>query len=195
MWSFSRIIGNPMRSCLLFDLDGTLFDTREANVAAYADAFQAAGVSFNDAAYRQHFGLRFNEMMAAIAPNIPTAKKAEIRQQKSRYYRKHLDKITPNSGLIGLVKAAAGRFRTGLVTTASRHNVELILGQFELGDDDFDVIITGEDVQQSKPHPECYRRAMQKLGFPPHEVIIFEDSDSGLTAARAAGAHVVRVII
>lgn len=55
----------------------------------------------------------------------------------------------------------------------------------------FKVVVTDADVTRSKPHPECYLKAAEKLGAAPEECVVFEDSFAGLTAGREAGAHVV----
>ena len=54
-------------------------------------------------------------------------------------------------------------------------------------------IVTNEDVQNPKPDPEGYLKAMSYFGFDPAEVLIVEDSDKGFQAASASGAHVMRV--
>ena len=56
-----------------------------------------------------------------------------------------------------------------------------------------DGIISGDDVQQPKPSPECFLRAMEIEGVTPEETIIFEDSQVGLEAARRSGAQYVAV--
>lgn len=56
-----------------------------------------------------------------------------------------------------------------------------------------DGIISGDDVTQPKPHPECFLRAMELAGATPRQTIIFEDSTMGLQAAEASGAAYVKV--
>ena len=56
-----------------------------------------------------------------------------------------------------------------------------------------DYIISNEDVQNSKPHPEMYWRAISKMGCLPEETLIVEDSPYGLLAASRAKAHILRV--
>ena len=55
----------------------------------------------------------------------------------------------------------------------------------------FDAILTSEDFEQSKPHPDCYLRAAQRLGAQINECIVFEDSFNGLRSGRAAEMKVV----
>ena len=55
----------------------------------------------------------------------------------------------------------------------------------------FDAILTSEDFDRSKPDPDCYLKAAQRLGAQYNECIVFEDSFNGLRAGKAAGMMVV----
>lgn len=55
----------------------------------------------------------------------------------------------------------------------------------------FDAILTSEDFEYSKPHPDCYLKAAARFGAAPEECIVFEDSFNGLKSGRAAGMKVV----
>ena len=57
----------------------------------------------------------------------------------------------------------------------------------------FDLIVTQEDVRKTKPDPECFHLAMLKAGIDKENTIIFEDSETGLEAAKASGAQYVQV--
>ena len=57
----------------------------------------------------------------------------------------------------------------------------------------FDAILTSEDFEQSKPHPDCYLRAAQRLGAQINECIVFEDSPNGVRAGHDAGCQVIMV--
>lgn len=177
------------------DLDGTLVDTESANMLAYADAFQDAGVAFDESAYRDAFGLRFREMFAILAPGADEETAAAVAKAKADRYPEHFDRLVVNEGLAVTLQAlkAAG-LPLGLATTAARRNVHAILGHVGLLDL-FDRIVAGEDVVAGKPDPECYRTVCERLGVLPERAVVFEDSIVGVRAARAAGCAVVRVRI
>lgn len=182
-----------MISALLFDLDGTLFDSSEANIAAYTQAFREVGIDFDKSSYTKLFGLRFQEMMDAIAPDSDEQTRKRIKDLKSEYYQHNLQLVRPNMGLLALLQSCSGKFQTALVTTASRKNVMNLLAHFSISSDLFDCIVAGEDVQKGKPDPECYISAARMLQVQPDECCVFEDSDLGVTAAKAAGSHFVKV--
>ena len=79
-----------------------------------------------------------------------------------------------------------------MVTTGSRRNVTEILEAFGCRDW-FGLLVTSEDVTRNKPDPEGYRKAMAHFGADAAHTIIFEDSPTGLAAARATGAAVFKV--
>ncbi len=184
-----------MISSFIFDLDGTLFDSSEANVAAYSQAFKAAGVEFNENKYRQLFGLRFSEMIDAIAPGTNDEVKAKIKTAKAESYKANLALVKPNNGLIKLLEAVSPGFSTALVTTASKTNVTNLLKHFNIAEDLFKVIITGEDVTNGKPDPECYLKTIEALAVKPEDCCVFEDSPVGIEAARKAGIEVIKIAL
>ena len=184
-----------MIKAFLFDLDGTLFDSSSANVEAYSRAFEESGINFDKSKYIDSFGLRFNEMVDVIAPNTDEETRDKIKNLKVKYYKQALGKVKPNQALLSLISTFQGQFKTALSTTARKSNVVNLLNYFDISTSMFDVIITGEDVVHGKPDPECYLLAMKQLKVKPSDCVIFEDSDVGVAAATATGAHVIRVVI
>ena len=182
-----------MLEALIFDLDGTLFDSSEANVVAYKLAFAAANVDFDEHAYRSNFGLRYAEMMDHIAPAASSQQRDTIKAAKAGFYQDNLELVTKNDGLLALLQTVHGSLKTALVTTAAKPNVDNLLNHFAVDPALFDVIVYGHEVTNGKPDPEGYKLAMKRLEVEPSAVCIFEDSAVGLEAARASGAHVVQV--
>lgn len=184
-----------MIKALLFDLDGTLFDSSEANTAAYGEAFKVAGLEFDEAAYRKSFGLRYKEIMETLAPQATEEQLALVKEQKVRFYKDRLNDVRRNDGLLALALDSGDLFKTALVTTASRDNVDNLLAYFKIPPDAFTVTVVGEEVGKGKPDPEAYLIAIKKLGVQPQECCIFEDSAVGVAAGFAAGAMVIRVAL
>ena len=83
-------------------------------------------------------------------------------------------------------------FKLAIVTAGSR--TSLNIGLKKLGYFDFfDKIVTAEDVLKSKPNPECYFRAQRLFNCRKEEILIFEDSENGLLAAKASGMDYLNV--
>ena len=112
-----------------------------------------------------------------------------VHDRKKELYSACLGAARKNEALFALLAAMRPTARLGLVTTGSRQNATEILDYFGCRDW-FAVILTSEDVVHNKPDPEGYLRAMELLGAAPETTMIFEDSSTGLAAARATGATV-----
>jgi beta-phosphoglucomutase len=178
---------------VISDLDGTLVDTRSANIAAYRDAFATVGVPFVEVLYQQAFGLAFDAMMDVVAPEVGKAERAAIGRRKAEVYSSYLPLNRPNASLLALLgHLRQGGTRIALATTARRSNVLAVL-QHCAADSLFDALVTAEDVARGKPAPDCYLAAAARLGVEPDECVVFEDSEVGVEAANRAGCRVIEV--
>ena len=83
-------------------------------------------------------------------------------------------------------------FPTALATQSHREQARRVLGILGL-DDEFDVVVTRDDVEHGKPDPEMHRLAARELGFEAGECLAIEDSPAGVQGALAAGMEVVAV--
>lgn len=179
---------------LISDFDGTLVDTFEANFKAYEKAFDEAGVAFSRQDYRRCFGFRFDRLMEEMKVSDKEVV-ASIREAKARYYPDYFKHVRINEALVYLLLTFRDfGCKTALASTARRKNLMNVLEYVNLTDV-FDLIIAGEDVQSGKPSPEIYMKAMSVLNVSPYETLVFEDSEVGLLAAKAAGARCVKIIM
>jgi len=177
---------------LLFDLDGTLVDTREANFLAYRDAFAESGRDLSAEQFEGTWGRDSRDFIPDLLPGVTQSEVDAIRSAKSRIYAEHLHRTTPNTALIDFLRLVAPTHRTALVSTAKSGNGEQILrahGIREL----FDVVVWGDQVARSKPDPEGYLMALEQLDVDASASLAFEDSETGRQAALAAGLAVLEV--
>jgi beta-phosphoglucomutase-like phosphatase (HAD superfamily) len=95
-----------------------------------------------------------------------------------------------------LTEARTNGVATAVATTTSRSNVEVLLQRVfhSLPEDWFDVIVCGEDVAHKKPSPEVYFAALGRLGYQADEAIALEDSEQGVSAAKAADIFTVAIM-
>lgn len=97
-----------------------------------------------------------------------------------------------NQRLLATLMLLKPHSHIALVTSASRKTCEDVLSAINLTDF-FDHIVTGNDVDFIKPHPEGYLSCMEYFDTHADRVVVFEDSRAGLEAAKGAGAHVCLV--
>ena len=179
----------------IFDMDGTLFDTKDVNYRAYTHAIQECGFNVHiDYKFYCDYcnGNNYKAFLPQIIPQITQTQMEQIHNCKKNKYESCLKYARKNEILFSMIENLKNEFIIALVTTASKKNVDDILGAFEVSTC-FDLIITQEDVQKTKPDPEGYLLALDKAKVVKQNAIIFEDSETGMMAARASGIDYVQV--
>jgi HAD superfamily hydrolase (TIGR01509 family) len=179
------------RLALLFDLDGTLLDTDPLHHRAFASVLAERGRDLSLEEYQARIMGRPNaDVMVEFFPG-EESRHAEIADLKEGRFRDLLGAEAPPVGGIHALldwaeRAGAG---TAVVTNAPRGNAEAMLAATGL-DRRLTTLVIGEECARPKPDPLPYRMAMDLLGATPATSLAFEDSPSGLRAARSSGAHV-----
>lgn len=186
---------NSKNKLAIFDLDGTLFDTKNVNYNAYQDAIKMAKIEINidySDFCTLYNGKNYKDFLPKIIPNITEEQMKNIHDFKKKIYTKYLDKARKNELLFIMIKEIKEKFYISLVTNASRKNVEDILEKFYIKDL-FDLFITQEDIKKPKPSAEGFLKAMDYFKISKENTIIFEDSEIGIQAAIKSGADYVKV--
>jgi beta-phosphoglucomutase len=173
----------------LFDLDGTLFDTREVNFCSYKDALLSYGFILEREYFdNKCFGRNYKEFLPEIMQGTENIEK--VHKEKKELYTQYLGKARINKHLFNIIDKIKEDYYIAVVTTASKKNTMDILCYFGY-QDYFDYIITQEDIRKKKPDPECFYLAMKHFKTDATHTVIFEDSPVGIEAAKATGATVL----
>lgn len=192
-----------MIKCVLFDLDGVLVDACEWHYEALNLALQeVAGIEIG----RDEHESTFNGLPTRAKLNMLTEqgrlsssdhdavwnKKQDVTEDVIK--GKSLERGGPDESKVKLISMLkAENIKMGCVTNSIKRSAILMLdstGQLGTG---LEIIVTNEDVENPKPDPEGYLKAMNHFGFEDEEFLIVEDSDKGYQAASASGAHIMRV--
>ena len=184
-----------MNKLAIFDLDGTLFDTKDVNYKAYCEALKRCGLP-NSIDYQYYCafcnGNNYRTFLPKIIHGISEFQMDCVHQEKLALYSKYLGEAKENKHLFEMIKCIRPLYKTALVTTASKENTMEILKFFGV-ETFFDFIITKEDVSETKPNPECFFKAIDLANSDIDNTVIFEDSEVGLKAAELSGAQYVKV--
>lgn len=170
---------------ILFDMDGTLIDTKGPVERAWRAWAAHHGID-PDAILAVAHGRRTIETVRRFAPAGLDIEE-QVRMVEDRYIN-DADGVVAVPGARDLL-AALPRNRWAVVTSAPHGMAETRIRQAGLPLPD--LLIGADDVSHGKPDPEGYRSAAVKLGFDPGETLVFEDAPPGLEAGHAAGAWVI----
>lgn len=172
---------------LLFDLDGTLLDSKQSVVeAVYQTANYYAPGKFSC----NEIGARFGESWDSFVPLLGDFDKDEVIETYMKFVKeKHDDLVTPFTGVIdNLVILRNAGFKLAVVTNKQWSLALRGLRLYEF-DSLFEAIVTIDDVQQGKPEPEPIIKACRELGIDKREAMMIGDSIYDVKAAHAAGAR------
>lgn len=188
---------------LIFDFDGVLVDSEPVHLEAFAAVLAPEGILLTREEYLQRY-LGFDDytcLAEAFRRHGVSADADRLRvlaEEKTRRLREHLGRsVPPVPGAVELVRSAVREgIPLAVASGALRREIEIGLEAIGLRDC-FPVIVAADEVRYTKPHPESYRQAVQKLqehwGRPlrPERCLAVEDSPTGIASARAAGLRVL----
>jgi beta-phosphoglucomutase len=178
---------------IIFDLDGVIVDSNPVHRQAWVRYNRRQGIETDEAMLEFMYGKRNDEIVRHyFGDHLEEEEIARHGAAKEALYREMMAgeveaRLVP--GVREFIQANAGR-PIALASNAEPANVEFLLEASGLRRY-FRVVVDGHQVRNPKPHPEVFLRAADRLGVLPADTIVFEDSHSGVLAARAAGARVV----
>jgi HAD superfamily hydrolase (TIGR01509 family) len=177
---------------ILFDLDGTLLDSEKVTDQVVSELLAERGVAVDsglaDLDLNQFHGVVWEQGSVILQkrfPELAGPSLAPVLQEK--FHHTLLENPPPAlPGAVAAVRAAAQSVPVALVTSSNRESAEHAL--HELGVYHcFVTLVCAEDCTRSKPDPQGYELAAERLGVSTQGCLVFEDSQAGLSAARTAG--------
>jgi HAD superfamily hydrolase (TIGR01509 family) len=180
---------------VIFDLDGVLVEAKNIHFDALNEALgEEYAISWTEH-LSTYDGLKTNQKLEMLTERkgLPTELHKQVWDKKQSITLQMLKELKPNQTLQSVMNALVeDGYKIAVCSNSIRKTVLTVLSK--LGIMEFmDYIISNEDVQNSKPHPEMYWRAISKMGCLPSETLIVEDSPYGLLAASRSNAHILRV--
>jgi beta-phosphoglucomutase len=181
-------------TALIFDMDGVIVDSTAMHMRAWKAYLQQHGLHAPDLQNRM-LGKHNDELIRDLFPKemLTEALICEHGCRKEALYREMILPVLEENlvpGIREFILRHAGQ-PMGIGTNAEPANVDCVLGTTGLSGY-FYVIVNGSAVRP-KPFPDIYLRVADMLGYAPGDCVVFEDSMTGVQAARAAGAKVVGV--
>jgi pyrophosphatase PpaX len=182
-------IAHSLVRAILFDWDGTLLNSYEADLRAYLSMFHALGIKWTERELAQHYSP--NWLRVYRAAQLPRSKWIEADRLWTRAYKLENPSLLP--GARRVVRLLAQKYELGIVTSGNRPRVRRQLREFELAGY-FSACVCSEDAAKRKPHPAPLQLALKRLRRDPQHCVYVGDTAEDIEMARRAGVRAIGVL-
>ena len=182
-----------MIKAVIFDMDGVIVDSEPIHVEAETQIMLKHGVKITAEELRGYTGttaeFEFNDLIRKYKLN--TTAETLFNEKEDILFKLLKEKTEPTKGVIDLIKKLKQQgFKLAVATSGHRKLAHYYLRKLGL-ETFFDTVVCAEDITRSKPDPEIFLKAAQRLGVEPSECVVIEDAKFGVEAAKKAGMKAV----
>ncbi len=172
---------------LIFDCDGTLVDTMPAHYRSWEQTLEPLGLSLSTAHFYAKGGWTAEAILMSLAEDAGiTIDIAAAVEAKDRNHEAFMDGVRPIEPVVEIARLARGQVPMAVGTGGTRAFCTRVLRSIGIYDW-FDVVVCAEDVSRCKPAPDTFLLAAHQMGIHPMDCLVYEDTDPGIEAAKAAG--------
>jgi beta-phosphoglucomutase family hydrolase len=177
----------------LFDCDGTVVDSMPLHYVAWKKVLTEWNCAFDERLFYSLGGVPVAEIVSLLNQqqglNMPVAR---VTSRKEELYMEMLPHLKAVPEVVEHIEAQHGAIPFAVVSGSTRESVMASLGTLKLLDR-FETLVCAGDYAKSKPDPEAFLLAAARLEVEPARCLVFEDTEMGLQAAKAAGMASVKV--
>jgi HAD superfamily hydrolase (TIGR01509 family) len=187
-----------MINLIIFDLDGVLVEAKNIHFDALNEALSGINAGYKidwNEHLNKYDGLKTYQKLNLLTQEkgLPQEIHNQIWEDKQKITLKKLADLKVNQELVNLFKnLTSSNYKLAVCSNSIRKTCLTVLSKLGLIEY-LDLIISNEDVKNSKPHPEMYWKAISMMSCLPEETLIVEDSPYGLLAAARSKSHILRV--
>jgi beta-phosphoglucomutase-like phosphatase (HAD superfamily) len=177
----------------IFDCDGTLADNMPLHYRAWSRAMQDFGGTYPEELFYEWGGRPTTHIVQALNERFGLSMDVEaVVRRKEDVYLSMIPDVEPMTAVVEFARSRRG---VAPMAVASGGHRALVIATLEaLGISEwFDAVVCAEDYERGKPHPDPFLLAAARLGVAAGECVVFEDSTTGIEAAKAAGMDWVLV--
>ena len=182
---------------VIFDMDGVLIDAKEWHYDALNRALNLFGQEisrYDHIVTYDGLPTRMKLQMLSMERGLPEKLHEFINEMKQAYTMEIVyAKCKPTfSHQFALSRLKADGYRMAVCSNSVRQSIDMMLDRSDLHQY-FDFFLSADDVENPKPAPDIYTKAINRLGLEPEQCLIVEDNPNGIKAARESGAHLLCV--
>ena len=177
----------------LFDCDGTIADSMPLHYLAWKQALGEWNCEFDEKLFYAWGGMPVAEIISSLNQRHGLKMPVQtVAGRKENLYYELLPQLKAVPEVLEHIEEGHGRIPFAVVSGSTRESVAASLASLHLLDR-FETLVCAGDYQESKPDPEGFLLAAARLGVVPESCLVFEDTEMGIQAARAAGMASVKV--
>jgi HAD superfamily hydrolase (TIGR01509 family) len=183
-----------MIKLVIFDLDGVLVEAKNIHFEAFNKALGEYAISW-DEHLSIYDGLKTNQKLDMLhkRKGLPKEQFINIWNNKQKYTLEALSNLKKDKILYSTIQnLSLDGYKLAVCSNSIRKTVLTVLSKLGIIEF-FDLVLSNEDVKNSKPHPEIYWKAISEMSCLPEETLIVEDSPYGLLSASRSKSHILRV--
>ena len=180
---------------VIFDMDGTLLESTEADYRAWEKVFNDYGKELSYESYQPLLGVKSADVIQYQLGVNSEEDIKRILKEKFDYFVEYVNEnpIKPvHAAEIFLKSLAPYPVKVGLATSSRKAKMQMVLEKLNFLQY-FDTIVTGDEVKHSKPAPDIFLKAAARLGVSPENCIVVEDGPVGVAAAKSANMKCVAI--
>jgi len=187
-----------MLKAVIFDMDGVIIDSEPTHMKLENETYKKLGIEVSGDEHHTFVGATSNYMWEALKNKYKLNQTLEelVEYDRSKYF-KHLNsdecEIILIKGVKELIKDLyENGVKLAIASSSPLNVIEAIAKKFEI-EEYFEAFVTGDNVQRSKPAPDIFLFASEKLGVKSENCVVIEDSHNGVLAAKKAGMKCVGI--
>lgn len=179
----------------IFDMDGVLVDSEPMHRQIICEVFNELKINLSERYIEESLtGMSAVPMWEKVKTEVGRSESAgELLQFHRDYFYARLPKMefSEVSGVIELIyRLKANHFSLAIASSSTRKLIDFFIDKLKISHF-FDVIISGDDVQYSKPFPEIFLKVAEAYQAPPEQFWVIEDSKNGVQAAKSANMQCI----
>jgi HAD superfamily hydrolase (TIGR01509 family) len=185
--------GTPRIDAVVFDMDGVIFDTEPVWLEAETELLSRRGQVFPPAFARRLMGVPGMQAMGMVAEHFQLVEPADrlVKELNGIFHDLLTTRLTLMPGFVDRLSDIENRgLPVGVATSTERQLATQMLKRYDLYDR-FRFVLTRDDVERGKPHPDIYHMAAKLHDRPTGKMLVIEDSLAGMQAGKSAGCVVV----